>query len=263
MGIIVYKEEISNLSEVAFVRDTMKQTKIREIDSYEFKKQLAIVLTKINAQMGIKHEISPIYKTDISEMILSRFKNLSLNELEYAFKLERFGEFDDRTDHYHDFNTVYCSTILAKYVEWKRNVKIKHKISNEIEEKEASEEEKKYWTDKAVRSCLEHFIENRDVGECRAHVYDILYDMDYLSKDVEFKKKMYQQAVEVLEFEYSNKKPSNLKEKKTFKTVLEQIKLPKNEKVVIKAKELVLNKFFRELTANKNDFENFSNKFKL
>ena len=266
--LIVYKEEKSLLSEVAFVRDTITQTKIREVDSYEFTKQIGMLLTKINAQMGIKHEISNIYKQDIKEMILSRFKNLSLNEIEFAFRLERYGEYIDekghesRTDHFHDFNTVYVSTILGKYVLWKRNMKINHQISAQNQKIELTEEQKQKLINNGIIECIEYYEQHRTMMDGKiTFAYDVLYDDGYLPKDDDYKRKMYKDAVLALEIECRNRVPANVDEKKHIKEVLKQIKQPRSSKAITKAKELIVLDYFRKLTANERYLEAFKEKY--
>lgn len=267
MGLIVYNENKTNLSSVAFLKDTFSQEKIRNIDGYEFTKQIGILLSKIKVQMGIKHEISDIYKTDIKEMILSRFKNLSLNEVEFAFKLERYGEYKDknglesRTEHFHDFNTVYCSTVLGKYVDWKRKTKSTHNIHQKEGSMTMNEKEKQYWINKGVTSCLEYFEEHRFIEQGKVFVYEILYDDGYLPTDPEFKRKMYADAQEVMRLEYSDKKAKSRQEKIEIKNIISEIESKKNGKVITRAKELVLNKFFRDLTNDPKRLSEFKTKY--
>lgn len=263
----IYKEEKSNLSEVDFVKDTYNQVAIRKIDSYEFTKQFGMLITTICAKMGIKHEISQIYKSDIKEMILSRFKNLSLNEIDFAFKLERYGNYVDekgqisRTEHFHDFNTVYISTILTKYIDWKRKTKLDHNITRIEPKPEITQKEKDFWISKGVLECFDYFLEHRLIMDGKIYVYDILYDMGLLPTDPEYKKKVYAEAVEVIEFEYSNKKAVSLDDKKNIREVLEEITKPKSGKAITKAKELVLLRYFREVSANEDSIDEFKNRF--
>lgn len=262
MGLIVYDENKSNLSQVAFVKDTLSHTKIREIDSYEFTKQIGILLPKIKVQMGIKHEISDIYKSDLKEMILSRFKNLSLNEIDFAFKLERYGEYRDekglesRTEHFHEFNTVYCSTVLGKYVDWKRKTKLKHNIEKKESQQSVSEKEKQYWINRGVNECLNFFEEHGTLMPGKLYIYEVLYDMDFLPKDSDYKKKIYKDAKEVIEFEIQSKKAKSISDKKKMKDILNDIQTPKSGTVINKSKELILLEFFRKIYRNPIELEN-------
>jgi hypothetical protein len=267
MGLILYDENKTNLSEVPFVRDTLAQEKIRNINSYDLIKQIGMLLSKIKVQMGIKHEISDVYKTDIREMIQNRFKNLSLNEIDYAFKLERYGEYKDekglesRTEHFHDFNTVYCSTVLGKYVEWKRNLKLKHNISKIEKPVSATEKEKQFWINKGVNECLDYFEEHRSIMDGKLYIYEVFYDMDLLPKDPDYKKKMYADAKEVVEFEIQSTKPTNLAHRKSMDQTLKEIQRPKSGILINKAKELVLLDFLRKLFRDVNEVKKLKEKF--
>jgi hypothetical protein len=140
--LVIYKEERQSLGEVAFISDTPNQLKIRDItDDEVFIHQLVKSIVLINALAGIKEPISDIVKADIKEMILSRFKTFSFDELSYAFKLERYGKLEPRTEHFQLFDAVYVSKVLEKYKKWKLNKRISHNISKSKESNRMNEEE--------------------------------------------------------------------------------------------------------------------------
>ena len=243
--LVIYEKEKTNLTEVGFVKDTYRQTKIREIkDSYEFIKQLGLVMSESSLHIGIKDPLTDIQKADIKEMILMRFKGLSVNEIAYAFKLERYNAYDDKTNHFQLFNAEYVSAILDKYVKWKIELKRTHNISKQKEESEVSEEEKKHWENLAVVSAIENFQENGIVE--RVHVYDILFDLGYLPKDVEFKNKMLKSAQELLEINLNSTIAKTMDERLELKESLNVIQNLKSNKVINQAKIMIVQKFFRE-----------------
>jgi len=267
-NIQIYNEKNQSLGEVSFLKSVSTHVKIRNADGYELSKNLSHWIAEVSLALGIKDSISDFNKKDLVEMILSRFKNLSVDELYYAFKLERYGQLDPEikdepwvTPHYQLFNAEYVAKVLKKYVSWKRKMKTQHSIEEAEKQPTATEQEKKYWINKGVRDCLDFFIKNGYIEDGKTYIYDILYDDGHLPTNADFKKKMYSDAKEVLRFEYESKKPANLKEKKEFKNILSEIEAKQNSKVVLKAKEIILNNFFRKLIKNEKEVEKFKSLF--
>lgn len=244
-NIVIYEKNKLTLGEIAFVKDTATQVRVMDIDnSYEFIKQITVIFTTASIHLGIKDPISDITKDDLVELILSRFKTLSLNEIDYALKMERYGSLGDKTHHYQLFNAEYLATVLDKYISWKREIKRTHNISKQIDKVEISEEEKKHWENLAVVSAIENFQENGIIE--RVHVYDILFDLGYLPKDVDFKNKMLKSAKELLEMNLNSTIAKTRDERLELKESLNVIQNLKSNKVINQAKILIVQKFFRE-----------------
>ncbi len=113
-------ETTCQLSKTDFLKSTYNQSKIRELSANSnFKELLGAVLVKISILAGIKGEIDNFTKQDVSKMILSSFKEFSLEEISKAFELERYGQYDDNTEHFQLFDSNYISQILKKYKKWK------------------------------------------------------------------------------------------------------------------------------------------------
>jgi hypothetical protein len=81
---------------------------------------LPLLMTRICVLSGIKEEIDNLNAQDISKMILSRYKTLSVFEINKAFELERYSAYDRKTDHFQLFNAEYVGEILKKYQNWKK-----------------------------------------------------------------------------------------------------------------------------------------------
>lgn len=261
--LVIYNEDRQKLPEVAFIKSVSDHVKIRDIsNSYELSKRLSLIFVVITNHLGIKDPIHDITKNDIRELILSRFKNLSIDEVAYAFKMERYGMYEEKTEHYQLFNAEYVSAVLNKYIKKKRDIKILHEISVKHEVVETSEEEKKYWINKGVLGCLNFFIENQFIENGRIYIYDVLYD-EYLPKEKEYKDSIHKAAIECIEVEQNLRKAKSRDEVKDIKSVLQRIKNPKDGLIINKCKELVLCKFFRDLLKDEEKLKEFKNKFKI
>jgi len=131
-NLTIYDQTKQELSEVSFVKDTLNQLRIAEIkDSVQILNQMASWISDTAFIAKIKDAVPLHQKKDIKEMILLRFKNLSFNELHYAFKMERFGILGDKTEHYQSFDAEYVGKVLDKYVAWKREVKVRENITKQ------------------------------------------------------------------------------------------------------------------------------------
>jgi len=261
--ITIYQEEKTNLLPVSFLNDIQNQTKIRDIDveSDEFRGKIGILFTKVNNLLGIKQQIIDINKTDIREMIAMRFNGLSLNELDYAFKLERFGEFGTRIEHFQLFNAEYVGKVIERYLEWKEFKKRTYNIKKELKLESISESEKNKITNEGVLKAYYYFKENRVADKSRIYIYDVLDGMDLMPKDNETKNKVKKDAVYLLNQEYSNKKSSSLEERRQINRDIEKIKNPKDSLIILKCKELSLEDYFRGIRTEKQEQE-FLEKFK-
>jgi hypothetical protein len=195
-------------------------------------------------------------------MILMRFKRLSVNEIYYAFKLERFGELGEQNSHYNRFDVVYIGQVLQKYKDWKIKVRLDNNLAIAISKPSSvTEKEKQYWINRGLTECIEYFEEHREIMDGKTYVYQILYDDSFLQTNAEYKRRVYKDAVEAIEFEYQNKKPLNLEEKKRFKNIIANVHCKNNGLVKSKCFEISLLEFFRELTKNQAKLNDFKNKY--
>lgn len=115
-------KEICSLSSKTFLKKNFSVEKIKESKSRpEFVYEFTSMLTRISNLAGIKTEIDDLNAQDITKMILNYFSNLSVPEIYKAFELERYGEYEKKTDHFQLFNAEYVSSVLNKYKDWKLN----------------------------------------------------------------------------------------------------------------------------------------------
>lgn len=84
---------------------------------------LGYIFAKTAILTGFKGEIPEINKEDITDLLFTRFSTISLNELSYAFKIDRHGYHGEPTPHYQLFNAEYVSKVLNKYLQYKQIIK--------------------------------------------------------------------------------------------------------------------------------------------
>lgn len=151
--------------------------KIKNLDDNELRQGLSLLFTRIPNLLGIKDPINAINKADIKEMILMRFKGLSLEEIDYAFKLERYGVYESKTEHFQLFNAEYVGAVLNKFQKWMQKTRLNHNIpiSKKASTNELSEEEKEIIAINGIVNCFENFKATGDIEYGRTYIYDFLY----------------------------------------------------------------------------------------
>lgn len=254
------------LNEVAFAKKSIEQDKIRDlVKTSEGKKQvgqgLSFLFTRIPNLLGIKEAISEINKGDIKELILMRFKTLSLEQIDYAFKLERYGVLGDQIQHFQLFNAEYVGKVLHKFVNWLQKTRLDNNIPlHNVKKKSLTEAQKEYWIKRGVTSALEQYQESKSIEDGYIYIYDVLYD-EYLPQDNDYKKKIYESAKIAVELEYKDKEATSKEEKNAFKEILSTLNEQGNGKVKLKCKELVICEFFRNLLKDEKKLKEFKSKY--
>ncbi len=172
--LLIKMQSKANLGSLSFLKE--KSVRIDEIVHNEvFGRTIELMFTKISVLAGLKGVISEADKQDIASIVLSCFKELSLEDIYKAFQLERSLSYPTQTDHYSLFNAVYVSTILKKFKKWKGEMRIEHKIGlDKAPEVNITEEE----NSKALQSGLvrleNEFKQTGIIASSSSHIYDFL-----------------------------------------------------------------------------------------
>lgn len=97
--------------------------------------------------------------------------------------MDRSGEFDTVTDHFQFFDVSYISTVLNKYIEWKRKTQIEHniRISEKATEKMITEEEKEFRTRRWLISGFQEYKDTGALPVLAVPLYDALYTLGMLT----------------------------------------------------------------------------------
>lgn len=247
-----------------FLKDVLDHVQITDMNPHERTKQFGIAFSYIAEAMKITNPISDFDKKEIKELVLKRFKRLSINEIYYAFKLERFVELGDPIKHYNRFDAQYVAQVLDKYVQWKINVRQKHNldIAKEQTKKTATEMEKRFWINHGVTECLEYFLEHRKIMDGKSYIYEVLYEHGYLPTDIAYKKRVHKDALEAIRYECENTKAKSLLERRAISETLNEIRKKGSPKVKIRCHMIALREFFQKLTKDEKKLSEFRKNFK-
>lgn len=115
-----------NFSPIGFAKKIHGFRKIRELDPGERNMGTVLVLAKAANLVGIVDPISDINKADIRDLLLTKHDGISLEELDYAFRHDRYS--GEPTPHYQLFNAEYVGKVIKRYQDFIRQVRIDNNL---------------------------------------------------------------------------------------------------------------------------------------
>jgi hypothetical protein len=170
-------QKTGNEKGLSFITKIQTYTKIRNYDVELLKSSIGSCFAKISLLNGFKNEIQIINKVDIMEMLLSKYKNISIEEINEAFRMERYGELGERVNHFQLFNAEYVSKVLDLYKNWLQDTKIKKNIVPEQKKMEdITEQEKKTIIYLGIMDCWDNYIKGNGIIDGYSWVYDWFFE---------------------------------------------------------------------------------------
>lgn len=222
---------------------------------------LEIIINKAHALAGIKSELTPFDAEDLTKMILSKFNTLSPEEIQKAFELERYGDYQTRTEHFQLFNASYVSEILIKFQNWKMQKKKELQIKlPEPEEPQITEAEKNEILFGAVENAFDCWIENKSFDHSVFYIHDFLCRIGIIKSNSDKYKSLLEDCTTdaLLEIEEEKQKElhsaNSIYERRSVKKTLERKILYNSGLVKNRAKELLLAKVFEKYQSQKDEF---------
>ncbi len=165
-------EDICKTTPIQFLK--LKKQAISELKKDDcFFNTLGVLITKIANLSGLKSEIAQINKEDIVDLILDYNKHLSLEEIYFAFKLERYNQYSEKSNHYELFGAEYVSEVLKKFKYWKiKNIKEHKPVFKSLSKKlkpTAEQNQKAY--ENAILECLLEVSSTGQLPEGKLYLY--------------------------------------------------------------------------------------------
>lgn len=253
-------EIVCDLSPISFLKKAILLKKIRERKSEpNFKFLFAVLWSKVCTLGGIKNEIDPFMVEDINRMIFSMYSDLTIEEIYKAFELERHGMYDQKTEHFQLFSAEYVSGILKKYKHWKSITRMQHNISADkpnTESTELSNQQKQEIMDKAIIRSFDEYLANSEISIPCVHIFDELYERQMFQPTPDYKK-TYSVAKFQIERELKAEKSTNRQDRMKIQEVLDNLESKNSEKILSRAKMLVLKDYFNYLKLNNMNIREF------
>jgi hypothetical protein len=213
--------------------------------------------------MQIKGQVDKYIKQDIFNMLTSHWSVLSFEELVKAFELERFGVYDEKTEHYQAFDANYISNVLKKYKNWKQKTKTELNItssSNLIPE--ITESQKKEIIDNGIIRKYTEFKETGRIEDPFVYIFDELYSRDLIRKvnpdDPSIKKyyeKILQEAILEIKYELKSSSSFDKNTRSEIKNQIEKLENGNTDLAQIRAKMNVLKAFFKRYLEKEDEFK--------
>lgn len=245
-------EEKCNVGSVQFLRSNFENKKIRERSTEpDVKILIATMLTKILTLSGIKNEIDSLIGQDIVKMIFSTYGDLTVEEIYKAFELERYGSFEDKTEHFQLFNADYIAKILKKYKNWKQNLKMHHDITSNstLKLEEITASQKETIIKNGVNRLYEQYKSSKIIEDPSEYIFDFLVEKGKIKnnnnpKVIEYYQIHIQKATVELKSETIVKTSTSKTERSQIKIDLEEIISGISAKIIIRAKKNILAEYF-------------------
>ena len=175
--------QVGALTPLSIAKTAHQYPRIRDLNQEEVAPTFGLLFTRIAVLVGVKGQIDPLQKQEIWNVVFSRFSELSFQDIHKAFQMDRSGEFNTVTDHFQFFDVSYVSTVLNKYIEWKRKTQIEHNIiiSEKATEKMITEEEKEFRTRRWLISGFQEYKDTGALPVLAVPLYDALYTLGMLT----------------------------------------------------------------------------------
>ena len=240
-----------NIAPVPFLKSNFSNVKIRDRKTEpNIGVLFAVAWAKICGLSGIKSEIDDFVIEDITKMIFYAYSDLTVEEIYKAFELERYGVYENKTDHYQLFNAEYISTVLKKYKTWKHNIKTHHNITPDSKtNEEMSEEEKDKIVENGVNRFYEEYKANKTIEDPSEYIFDHLIKKGLIKnnnnpKVLEYYQGHLQLAKTQLQKENAHSSSLDKADRQRLKIDLEQIVSGHSPKIILRAKKNILAEFF-------------------
>lgn len=248
-------ERKCSVSQITFLKSNFANIKIRDRKTEpNIGVLFAIAWSKICGLSGIKSEQDDFVIEDITKMIFYAYSDLTIEEIYKAFELERYGIYENKTEHFQLFNSDYISTILKKYRVWKNNTKIHHNITEEKKStSEISEEAKENILINGVNRVFKEYQETKTIDGPTEYLFDFLVEKGKIKTKGNETLVLYYQ-IKLEEAKLQLKKETETAEikspaqKKQLRVDLERIILGQSGKILIRAKKNILLEYFNKQT---------------
>lgn len=198
-------QKVGSLSPIGFVKKKREFKKLREMEVQEISQLLTIVFVRAANLAGVIQPISQINKDDIREMMTTKYRDLSIEEIDYAFRHDRYS--GDPVGHFQLFNSEYVAKVIKKYLDFVEQVKRENhlKLIEPVPEKEFTAEDKSKIREQYLRLVFDELTES---GYCDSAW--LLYEeiKDKIALPLEVMKRLYSMQ---------NHKASKVKSKDRFR----------------------------------------------
>ena len=211
------------------------------------------IVVKASNLAGVKEEIPQNNKDDIWELITTKYRNLTFEEIEYAFKMERFGDLPPRSEHFQIFGAEYVSKILDKFKEWRRGKRVDSDAPIALVEKTplTTEQEKQALMCANMLNYWEEHNTKNPLSEGSHTVFDRLVEKELIgSPDNPLHKKYYQRRMSEAKKQLIEELRNSGTAGRVFKSKMKSYVSGISGSIESRAKSNIVKDYFTKLSEN-------------
>lgn len=188
--------------------------------------------------------------------ITEKLTNFTFEEMREAMLMYVAGEFEIKV--MQQFNSVVLGNVMREYKKY-RDVSIswyfqeRSKYLSGLTEPQMTDEEKNKLVLGGILNCFEEYRKTKTIISGYSWVYDHFNENNMLHFTVEEKRKSMDSAKKILASQARKLDP------KDARKVLEDIEAKNSPKVIVKAKSLLLQKFFDDIILHNKDIKKIAN----
>jgi hypothetical protein len=246
-------EEKCSMNPIQFLKSNLENTKVRNrVAEPDIKMLIGLMIIKIGTLSGMKNEIDQLIAQDIIKMIFSTYRELTIEEIYKAFELERYGAYENKTEHFQLIDADYVAKILKKYKNWKQNMKTHHNIaSNNLKLEAITESQKETIVENGVNRFYDEYKSSKTIADPSEYIFDHLIKKGLIKNNnnpklLEYYQQHLQKARAQLETESSQSVSTDKVDRQRIKVDLEQIISGHSPKILLRAKKNILAEFFEK-----------------
>lgn len=247
LALVEVKNKVEGLTTHDFLEK--KWDRIDTIDPNYLRSIFGVLFTRIAFLSGVKEEIDDINKADIKKMMITRYREMSIEEIWKAFELERFGEHEETTQHFQLFNAEYVGAVIKKFKKWRAAKRVHHgmvidkKIPLLPQQTDHSYEE---MMQNAVKRLKLEYENTNDITGSNDYVYTYLFDKNELPTGMDYKKEVMIRAKEIAVAEVKKKPYQSTTQNIIDQNIIKRIRENKDNTAISIAKSIVLKEYFNK-----------------
>lgn len=246
--------EAGSKNEIAFIKNSFSHIPIKTLKHPHTKPVLGAIFTSASALAGIKDGVQDLVKKDLIDLVFQRFSNLSIEEIYYAFKLERQLAYPTKTEHYQFFSTEYVAEILSKYREYKQEKMRIHNINLPKKEIALPPRNEKEDSFEFLKWCYSEWKQTGKLPYGATIIYPMLYKMGVLPPHTEqYREQVHNMAINQLKHQQAEKR--TLENRKEWKVITQLLKNIDTNSGAYKnaTRSIVMKDFFKNVKTKKLD----------
>jgi len=228
--------------------------KIRDYSETERNQITFRMIEKLLNLLGVNDGKQEHHKT-LHAFINEMYTRLTYEEINEAFNLCVAGEFNIKP--FQQLNSVVFGQVISAFEVYKKEklYTYRQKLQKEKAMTDIPEKEKEFIMLEASDRIFRDYIQNKEITEACNHVYDYLFEKRLLPTDKDIKIAIFERAKLIAKSEAMRDAGTSYENHRQLKGTLEKITTGKSDTIVVIAKRLSLEQYFKILLEQNKDIK--------